>query len=75
MEYLPTISFKKAIEALEKELITEAMKANKGVIAKAARQLNLTERILSYKIKKYQMNGDEVVKSRHSRESGNLGRT
>ncbi|MBI1822187.1 MAG: helix-turn-helix domain-containing protein [Nitrospirae bacterium] len=75
MEYLPTISFKKAIEALEKELITEAMKANKGIIAKAARQLNLTERVLSYKIKKYQMNVDEVVKSRHSRASGNLGRT
>ena len=53
MEYLPAISFKKAIEALEKELIAEAMKANRGVMAKAARQLNLTERILSYKIKKY----------------------
>ena len=49
------ISLKKTVEALEKELIMRAMKDNQWVIAKAARQLDLTERILSYKIKKYQI--------------------
>jgi transcriptional regulator with GAF, ATPase, and Fis domain len=54
------ISLKKTVEALEKELIIKAMKENKWVIAKAARQLDLTERILSYKIKKYQIPRDSV---------------
>jgi transcriptional regulator with GAF, ATPase, and Fis domain len=50
-----TISFKKAVETLEKELIIKAMDENHWVMAKAARQLDLTERILSYKIRKYQI--------------------
>lgn len=74
------ISLKKTVEALEKELILKAMKENNGVIAKAARQLDLTERILSYKIKKYQIPRDRIdyygfARNRHSRESGNPGRT
>jgi transcriptional regulator with GAF, ATPase, and Fis domain len=48
-----TIPFKKAVEALEKELIVKAMEDNNWVMAKAARQLDLTERILSYKIRKF----------------------
>lgn len=50
-----TISFKKAVETLEKELIIKAMEENHWVMAKAARQLDLTERILSYKIRKYKI--------------------
>jgi two-component system response regulator AtoC len=50
-----TVSFKKAVETLEKELLIKAMEENNWVIAKAARQLDLTERILSYKIRKYQI--------------------
>ena len=50
-----TISFKKAVETLEKELLIKAMEENQWVMAKAARQLDLTERILSYKIRKYQI--------------------
>jgi transcriptional regulator with GAF, ATPase, and Fis domain len=50
-----THSFKKAVETLEKELIIKAMEENNLVMAKAARQLDLTERILSYKIRKYQI--------------------
>jgi transcriptional regulator with GAF, ATPase, and Fis domain len=50
-----TISFKKAVESLEKELIIKAMEENHWIMAKAARQLDLTERILSYKIRKYQI--------------------
>lgn len=49
------ISFKKAVETLEKELIIKAMEENNWVMAKAARQLDLTERILSYKIRKYRI--------------------
>jgi transcriptional regulator with GAF, ATPase, and Fis domain len=48
-----TTPFKKAVEALEKELIVKAMEENNWVMAKAARQLDLTERILSYKIRKF----------------------
>jgi transcriptional regulator with GAF, ATPase, and Fis domain len=51
----PMIPLKKTVETLEKELIVKAMNENKWVIAKAARHLDLTERILSYKIKKYQI--------------------
>jgi len=50
-----TISFRKRVEDLEKELIYKAMEENNWIIAKAARHLDLTERILSYKIKKYQI--------------------
>ena len=58
MEYLinmltSVISLKKTVEALEKELIVKAMNENNWIIAKAARHLDITERILSYKIKKY----------------------
>lgn len=50
-----TISFRKRVEDLEKELIYRAMEENHWIIAKAARHLDLTERILSYKIRKYQI--------------------
>ena len=44
---------KEAVEALEKDYILQAIEAHNGVIARAARALGLTERILAYKIKKY----------------------
>jgi Nif-specific regulatory protein len=42
-----------AVEAFERDLIQDALKSARGNVAKAARTLDSTERILGYKIKKY----------------------
>ncbi len=47
------VSLTSAIEAYEKDLITDALKSARGNVAKAARMLDSTERIIAYKIKKY----------------------
>lgn len=47
------ISLENAIETFESDLIQDALKSTRGNIAKAARLLDSTERILGYKIKKY----------------------
>ncbi len=47
------ISLVGAVEAYESDLIQDALKTARGNIAKAARLLDSTERILSYKISKY----------------------
>ena len=44
-----------AVEAFEKDLITDALKTTRGNCAKAAKLLGTTERILSYKIKRYEI--------------------
>lgn len=46
-------SLPQAVENLEKEMIIEAMKKNHGHQGKAARTLDITERQMGYKIKKY----------------------
>ena len=48
--------FRSMIVSFERELITEALKANKGNAAAAARKLNITERVINYKIKQYSIN-------------------
>ncbi|MEP6901537.1 MAG: sigma 54-interacting transcriptional regulator [Actinomycetota bacterium] len=47
------VSLVTAIEAYESDLIQDALKSTRGNVAKAAKMLNTTERILGYKIKKY----------------------
>ena len=42
-----------AVAAFERDLIQDALKSSSGNVAGAARQLESTERILGYKIKKY----------------------
>lgn len=42
-----------AVAAFERDLIQDALKSTRGNVAKAARMLDSTERILGYKIKKY----------------------
>lgn len=42
-----------AVASFERDLIIDTLKSTSGNIAKAARQLESTERILGYKIKKY----------------------
>ncbi len=47
------VSLVQAVEAFEKDLITDALKTTRGNCSKAAKLLETTERILIYKIKKY----------------------
>ncbi|MDC7234158.1 MAG: helix-turn-helix domain-containing protein, partial [Spirochaetales bacterium] len=46
-------TLQQAVENLEKELIREALKSNRGNMAKAARKLDITERIMGLRVKKY----------------------
>ncbi len=45
-----------AVEAFERDLIADTLKSSAGNVAKAAKTLDTTERILSYKMKKYAIN-------------------
>jgi Nif-specific regulatory protein len=47
------LTLRSAVEAFERGLIQDTLKSTKGNIAKAARQLDSTERILAYKIRNY----------------------
>ena len=42
-----------ALDAVEHEMIAEALKSNRGFMAKAARQLGLTERMMGLRVKKH----------------------
>lgn len=50
---IPKISLAEAVEAFERDLIQDALKTTRGNRAKAAKLLDTTERILCYKITKY----------------------
>ena len=52
---LSRLSFSDSVALHEKELIVEALKASRGNRARAARLLQVTERIISYKINKYRI--------------------
>ena len=47
------VSLKDAVAAYEKDLIQDALKTTRGNRAKAARLLDSTERIVNYKVRKY----------------------
>jgi Nif-specific regulatory protein len=49
------MSLEQAIGAFEKDLIQDALKTTRGNRARAARLLDTTERILGYKVKKYEI--------------------
>jgi len=53
---VPSLSFEGAIQNFEKELIIDALKNSRGNMAEAARLLNTSERIVSYTVKKLQIN-------------------
>lgn len=46
-------SLKDTLEDMEKKAILNALKECNWVMAKAARQLGITERMIGYKVKKY----------------------
>ena len=47
------LSLESAVAAFERDLIQDALKSNSGNVAKTARVLDSTPRILGYKIKRY----------------------
>ena len=47
------LSLASAVEAFERDMIQDSLKSTHGNVAKAAKMLDSTERILGYKIKKY----------------------
>jgi len=49
------LALDEAVASYEKELIQDALKSTRGNCAKAARLLNSSERIIGYKINKYQI--------------------
>ncbi len=55
-------SLKEKINTLEKEEIILALMECDGVQARAARKLGITERMIGYKIKKYNIDLREVEK-------------
>jgi Nif-specific regulatory protein len=52
------ISFKEAVDAYEKDLIQDTLKTTRGNRAKAAGLLKTTDRVISYKIKKLNIDCD-----------------
>ena len=46
----PTTLDAEALERLEKELVQDALKSSRGNMAKAARQLGITERIMGLRV-------------------------
>ena len=50
-----SLSFAEAVEAYEKDLIEDVLKTTRGNRVKAAMLLQSTERIISYKVKKYEI--------------------
>ncbi|HNS74415.1 MAG TPA: sigma-54 dependent transcriptional regulator, partial [bacterium] len=55
---LPRWSLPEAVATYEKELIQDALKSCRGVRARAARMLGITERIITYKINRYKIDVD-----------------
>lgn len=53
-------TLKDKITGLEREAIIEALRESNWVMARAARKLGITERMIGYKIKKYGLRIKEV---------------
>ncbi len=51
-------SLQAALDQVEREMILEALKTHRGIMAKAARQLGLTERMMGLRVKKHAIDPD-----------------
>jgi Nif-specific regulatory protein len=56
-------SLKEKVKGLEKEEIINALKECNGVMSRAARKLGITERMIGYKVKKYNIRKEEVIQN------------
>ena len=54
-DFAGAASLAETVERFEKDLVLDAIKSSRGNIAKAARLLNTTERIIGYKTRKYRI--------------------
>ena len=55
---VPKGTLQGALDAVEREMIVEALKVNRGVMARAARRLGLTERLMGLRVKKHGIDPD-----------------
>jgi len=53
-----TLSLTDAVSAYEKDIVLDALKTTRGNRAKAARLLGTTERIINYKVRKYEIDSN-----------------
>jgi len=60
-------SLREKVREIEKEEIINAMQECKWVMSRAARKLGITERMIGYKIKKYNISKEVVRESVGSR--------
>ena len=49
---LPRVSLDQAVASLERDLILDALKSARGNVARAARLLDSTERVVAYKVRR-----------------------
>jgi Nif-specific regulatory protein len=54
----PKGTLQEAVDAVEREMIVEALKSNRGIMAKAARQLGLTERTMGLRVRKHTIDAE-----------------
>ncbi|MBI5180559.1 MAG: hypothetical protein HZA05_04050 [Nitrospirae bacterium] len=57
------ISLRKTVEGLERRLIFDALNSCNWVIARASKKLDITERMLAYKMKKYNITKQKGVRT------------
>ncbi len=57
------ISLRKTVEGLEKRLIFDALNSCNWIIAKASKKLDITERMLAYKMKKYNITKQKNIRA------------
>jgi two-component system response regulator AtoC len=65
---IPMGSLKTKVVEIEREEITRALRENSWIMARAARMLGITERMIAYKIRKYGIRkeeGDNKVSGLH----------
>lgn len=63
-------SLKMKVTEIEKEEITKALRESNWVMARAARMLGITERMIGYKIKKYKIRNEEGERGPREMSSG-----
>jgi Nif-specific regulatory protein len=66
---LPRVALESAVESFEKDLILDALKTARGNRARAARLLDTTERIIGYKIRKYDIDPGRFKPEARSRST------
>ena len=59
-------SLREKVREIEKEEIINAMRECKWVMSRAAKKLGITERMIGYKIKKYNISKEVVVRTADS---------